>query len=227
MAGRWNSSRRETARPNASSGRTDTGVPLPPPWPAPGTHSFMLSGPRDLFLVQVLGQVAILEFSMPRWQPFKGLYGWYFRHVLPRLGQLLARNREEAYSYLPDSVGEFPSGDALAQRMRQAGLQHVRFQPQTLGIAITSATQSVNVYTHPTGSHRHVGSRRREELLQNQRIARIVVTCSRRNGSGYYFEGYFHVAPIRIDGRFFRLLSPDSVHYVGSMEKRVSLGRLL
>ena len=81
------------------------------------------------------GQVAILEFSMPRWQPFKGLYGWYFRHVLPRLGQLLARNREEAYSYLPDSVGEFPSGDALAQRMRQAGLQHVRFQPLTLGIA--------------------------------------------------------------------------------------------
>ncbi|MCA9202012.1 MAG: ubiquinone/menaquinone biosynthesis methyltransferase, partial [Planctomycetales bacterium] len=32
------------------------------------------------------GKVAVLEFSMPRWQPFRGLYGWYFRNVLPRVG---------------------------------------------------------------------------------------------------------------------------------------------
>ena len=35
------------------------------------------------------GKVAVLEFSTPRWQPFGAIYGWYFRHVLPRIGQLV------------------------------------------------------------------------------------------------------------------------------------------
>jgi demethylmenaquinone methyltransferase/2-methoxy-6-polyprenyl-1,4-benzoquinol methylase len=81
------------------------------------------------------GQVAVLEFSMPRWQPFRAVYGWYFRHVLPRIGQWLARNAESAYEYLPQSVGEFPQGAALAEKMRRAGLADVCWQPLTLGIA--------------------------------------------------------------------------------------------
>lgn len=81
------------------------------------------------------GKVAVLEFSHPRWQPFKAVYGWYFRHVLPRIGQALARNRQEAYSYLPASVGEFPCGEALADRMRAAGLNEVNYYPFTLGVA--------------------------------------------------------------------------------------------
>ncbi len=81
------------------------------------------------------GKVAVLEFSLPRWQPFRAVYGWYFRNVLPRIGQALARNRQEAYHYLPASVGEFPSGEALAERLRQAGLAEVVFFPLTLGVA--------------------------------------------------------------------------------------------
>ena len=81
------------------------------------------------------GKVAVLEFSMPRWQPMKGMYGFYFRHILPRLGQRLARNDQDAYNYLPNSVSEFPSGEALAQRMRDAGLSDVKHYPLTLGVA--------------------------------------------------------------------------------------------
>jgi demethylmenaquinone methyltransferase/2-methoxy-6-polyprenyl-1,4-benzoquinol methylase len=81
------------------------------------------------------GKVAVLEFSMPGWQPFKGLYGWYFRRVLPRVGQWFARNSSSAYSYLPASVGEFPYGQALADRMTAAGLSRVKFYPFTLGVA--------------------------------------------------------------------------------------------
>ncbi len=81
------------------------------------------------------GKVAVLEFSMPRRQPLKFAYGLYFRHVLPRLGQWLARNRASAYDYLPESVGEFPSYEALAERMRSAGLREVNFYPFTFGIA--------------------------------------------------------------------------------------------
>ena len=84
---------------------------------------------------QIGGRVAVLEFSMPRWQPFKAIYGFYFRRILPRIGQWLARNREQAYCYLPESVGQFPSGEALAERMRAAGLQDIRIHPLTFGIA--------------------------------------------------------------------------------------------
>lgn len=93
-------------------------------------------GLREMARVcQVGGHVAVLEFSMPAWQPFRAVYGWYFRHVLPRIGQALARNRQDAYNYLPESVGEFPSGEALAERMRAAGLREVRYYPLTLGVA--------------------------------------------------------------------------------------------
>ena len=81
------------------------------------------------------GRVAVLEFSMPSRQPMRALYGWYFRHVLPRLGQWLARNDHAAYRYLPESVGEFPSGSALTARMETAGLHDVRCYSLTGGIA--------------------------------------------------------------------------------------------
>ncbi len=81
------------------------------------------------------GRVAVLEFSLPTHRPLRGLYRWYFSNVLPRIGQALSRNRWSAYSYLPASVGEFPSGEKLAERMRGAGLKDVRFTPLTFGVA--------------------------------------------------------------------------------------------
>jgi demethylmenaquinone methyltransferase/2-methoxy-6-polyprenyl-1,4-benzoquinol methylase len=81
------------------------------------------------------GCVAVLEFSTPTRQPFKAVYGWYFRNVLPRIGGLFSRNSGGAYAYLPTSVGEFPQGEALLERMRTAGLSEVRCYPLTLGVA--------------------------------------------------------------------------------------------
>ena len=81
------------------------------------------------------GRVAVLEFSMPSRQPFKSVYAWYFRHVLPRIGRLLARGGSGAYNYLPASVGEFPSGEKFAERMRAAGLRDVRYHSLTFGVA--------------------------------------------------------------------------------------------
>jgi demethylmenaquinone methyltransferase/2-methoxy-6-polyprenyl-1,4-benzoquinol methylase len=81
------------------------------------------------------GRVAVLEFSTPTRQPFRAVYGWYFRHVLPRIGRFFARNSGGAYEYLPISVGEFPQGEALLERMRAAGLVELRCYPLTLGVA--------------------------------------------------------------------------------------------
>lgn len=81
------------------------------------------------------GKVAVLEFSIPRREPFRALYRWYFCNILPRIGRALARKGSNAYNYLPQSVDEFPSGEALAQHMRAVGLHDVRFHDLTLGIA--------------------------------------------------------------------------------------------
>jgi demethylmenaquinone methyltransferase/2-methoxy-6-polyprenyl-1,4-benzoquinol methylase len=81
------------------------------------------------------GEVVVLEFSMPKPALLRGIYRFYFRHLLPRIGQLLSRNRESAYSYLPQSVAEFPQHEALAEIMRHAGLEPVRYKPLTFGIA--------------------------------------------------------------------------------------------
>jgi demethylmenaquinone methyltransferase/2-methoxy-6-polyprenyl-1,4-benzoquinol methylase len=81
------------------------------------------------------GRVAVLEFSRPRWPVFRAVYGWYFHTLLPKIGQWVARSKEQAYDYLPESVGEFIDGEALAEQMRWAGLRDVQIRPLTLGIA--------------------------------------------------------------------------------------------
>jgi len=81
------------------------------------------------------GRVAVLEFSTPTAWPLGAIYGWYFQHILPRIGQALARNKQAAYNYLPQSVGRFPQGEALAERMRAAGLGEVRRRAFTFGVA--------------------------------------------------------------------------------------------
>ena len=80
------------------------------------------------------GQVAVLEFSKPTAFGVRHAYNVYFQHVLPRVGQRLARNDHSAYEYLPQSVQEFPSGEALAEMMRQASLKDIRMYPMTFGV---------------------------------------------------------------------------------------------
>jgi demethylmenaquinone methyltransferase / 2-methoxy-6-polyprenyl-1,4-benzoquinol methylase len=81
------------------------------------------------------GRVAILEFSQPRHWLFGRIYRFYFRQVLPRIGQWLSRSRDNAYRYLPASVMEFPDGEALAVRLRAQGLVDVCWHSFTFGIA--------------------------------------------------------------------------------------------
>ena len=81
------------------------------------------------------GKVLVLEFSRPKTFGLKQSYNFYFTHVLPRVGQWFARNDKSAYKYLPESVGQFPDGQALADRMTDAGLVEVSFTPLTFGVA--------------------------------------------------------------------------------------------
>jgi demethylmenaquinone methyltransferase/2-methoxy-6-polyprenyl-1,4-benzoquinol methylase len=89
------------------------------------------------------GRLAILEFSLPRNAAIRAGYLWYFRRVLPFLGNTVARNRSDAYTYLNQSVEEFPSGERLAGLVRDAGFADVTMIPLTFGIAtLTVATRT-------------------------------------------------------------------------------------
>ena len=81
------------------------------------------------------GQVMVLEFSRPNMIGLRQAYSFYFKHILPRVGQWLARNDKSAYEYLPKSVSQFPDGQDLCDRMTDAGLTQVRFTPLTFGVA--------------------------------------------------------------------------------------------
>lgn len=95
-----------------------------------------ISGLREMARVcQPGGRVVVLEFSMPSNRLFGAIYRWYFKHILPRIGQLLARNTEAAYNYLPQSVSQFPQGAELTGMMEAAGLIYGTYTPLTFGIA--------------------------------------------------------------------------------------------
>lgn len=79
--------------------------------------------------------VGILEFSKPTFPVLKQGYNFYFRHVLPRVGQFFAKNNSSAYEYLPASVSEFPSGEQFLDLMKKHGFVNPRQHVLTFGVA--------------------------------------------------------------------------------------------
>lgn len=79
------------------------------------------------------GTLAILEFSTPPNALFRGIYGFYSAHLLPRIGGLISGD-STAYTYLPESVRKFPDAPSLANEMRAAGYERVEFERMTFGI---------------------------------------------------------------------------------------------
>jgi demethylmenaquinone methyltransferase / 2-methoxy-6-polyprenyl-1,4-benzoquinol methylase len=80
------------------------------------------------------GRIMVLEFSKPTLFPFKQLYFFYFRSVLPLIGRIISKH-SEAYRYLPDTVMQFPDGEQFLDILRTCGFTSVARRPMTFGIA--------------------------------------------------------------------------------------------
>ncbi len=80
------------------------------------------------------GAFVILEFSRPFKFPVRQLYGFYFRHILPAVGKFFS-NDSFAYTYLPESVFDFPEGDAFMSYLSGTGFEKVYRITLTFGIA--------------------------------------------------------------------------------------------
>jgi len=76
----------------------------------------------------------VLEFGQPRWAPFRWIYNWYSRNLMPWIGGFLTGNRA-AYTYLPETAKAFPCGEAFEAILRQVGFSTTRCDSLSGGIA--------------------------------------------------------------------------------------------
>ncbi|MCK5924090.1 MAG: class I SAM-dependent methyltransferase, partial [Methylococcales bacterium] len=79
------------------------------------------------------GRLLCLEFSTPGWwlKPFYDLYSY---HVIPRLGAVIA-GQPEAYTYLIDSIRNFPDQEAMKLVLQETGFDKVAYTNLSFGIA--------------------------------------------------------------------------------------------
>jgi demethylmenaquinone methyltransferase/2-methoxy-6-polyprenyl-1,4-benzoquinol methylase len=78
------------------------------------------------------GRVVALEITQTTLPGFRSLFRLYFHHLVPRIGGLVAGDRE-AYTYLPQSVDRFLTPAGLTGLMSEVGLRAVKVQRVGLG----------------------------------------------------------------------------------------------
>lgn len=87
------------------------------------------------------GRLVILEMTPMRRPLLRPLFRLYFNRWVPLLGRLVSRHAN-AYSWLPQSVDEFLSAEALADLIEAAGFSDVGVRRLGLGsVALHTATR--------------------------------------------------------------------------------------
>ena len=80
------------------------------------------------------GKLVVLEFSMPKNRLIRWVYSQYAHRLLPRIGGMISKDKQ-AYTYLPDSVEEFPAPERFAEMLCSVGFTRVKTRSQSFGIA--------------------------------------------------------------------------------------------
>lgn len=80
------------------------------------------------------GMAVVLEFSRPRKFPFKQIYSFYFKFILPKIGRIVSSDKA-AYTYLPESVEAFPDGEDFLHILHHVGFKDTQCRSLTFGIS--------------------------------------------------------------------------------------------
>jgi demethylmenaquinone methyltransferase/2-methoxy-6-polyprenyl-1,4-benzoquinol methylase len=78
--------------------------------------------------------LVVLEFSKPRRFPFRQVYNFYFKTILPKIGRLVSKDKS-AYTYLPESVEAFPDGIAFQDILKKIGFKKTACRSLTFGVS--------------------------------------------------------------------------------------------
>lgn len=84
-------------------------------------------------ILKTNGKATILEFRLPSNPIVKAFYLFYFKNILPFIGNLVSKDKE-AYTYLPESVDEFDAKVDLKDLLLEAGFTKVVVKQATFGI---------------------------------------------------------------------------------------------
>ena len=79
------------------------------------------------------GRLVVCEFSHPERALVTGAYRGYLHYVMPAVARLTSSN-PQAYTYLMESIRDWPTQDILAQWIRTAGFTRVAYRNLTGGI---------------------------------------------------------------------------------------------
>ncbi len=79
------------------------------------------------------GKIMILEFSKPALPGLQPIYDWYSFHVLPRIGQWVAKD-EASYRYLAESIRMHPSQEELKTMIEAVGFADCYYHNLSGGI---------------------------------------------------------------------------------------------
>ena len=91
-------------------------------------------GLREFYRVlKPSGRIVILEFSVPQNQFLNTVYKWYFNLILPKIGNFIS-GHSNAYTYLPESVANFPNQKKFVEWIEKTGFKKVSFAELTFGI---------------------------------------------------------------------------------------------
>ena len=80
------------------------------------------------------GVCIILEFSKPSKFPVKQFYNFYLNYFVPIVGNAISKNKS-AYSYLSDTINQFPYGDDFVNILLKSGFMKSTCRPVSGGIA--------------------------------------------------------------------------------------------
>ncbi|MCV3269957.1 bifunctional demethylmenaquinone methyltransferase/2-methoxy-6-polyprenyl-1,4-benzoquinol methylase UbiE [Roseobacter sinensis] len=80
------------------------------------------------------GRLMVLEFSQLPNPALQRAYDLYSFNVIPRLGQVIANDRD-SYQYLVESIRNFPDQETFLAMVRAAGFEQAKYRNLTMGVA--------------------------------------------------------------------------------------------
>lgn len=86
------------------------------------------------------GYLLVLEFGQPKGAIFGPCFRLYSQVIIPLVGGIITGNFE-AYRYLPQTSKDFPSDQAFADVLEQAGYSVQKIRPLTFGVAYAYLAQ--------------------------------------------------------------------------------------